>query len=411
MRAEGKIIILGAGVTGLAAGIKTKAPIYEANSYSGGICYSYIKNGYRFEAGGGRWIFGTDKPTLDFIHSLSPLKTYQRKSAVFFPKENLYVPYPLQNHLSSLPKKITRKAIKEIDKNANKTLAPTATFADWLKLNFGPTLCNLFFFPFHQLYTAGLYTKIAPQDQFKTPTNSKNSGYNRTFTYPKAGLSDLIEKMTKKCQINYNKKITQINTNKKEISFKDGAKLKYKKIISTLPLNKMVELAEIGLDEPPAPYISALVINIGAKKGKKCPPYHWLYLPKSKSGFYRVGFYSNVDQSFLPPNLRRNKDRVSLYIDKAYLGGSKPTNKAIKQLVNIIIKELQGWHFINEVEVAEPAWIEVAYTWSRPNSKWKQKALAVLKENCIYQIGRFGQWQFQGILESIKEGLTFSFSS
>lgn len=397
-----KTIILGAGVTGLAAGISTGAPIYEANSYPGGICHSYTKNGYRFEVGGGHWLFGTDKPTLNFISSLSPLKKYQRNSAVYFSKKDLYVPYPLQNHLSYLPEKIAKKALSEIKKNTNKKPSFTATFADWLETNFGKTLCNLFFFPFHQLYTVGLYTKIAPQDPFKTPTNNKNSGYNVTFAYPRKGLGDLIEKMARKCEIHHNQKVVKINLKKKEVFFANGASLNYKKIISALPLNKMVKMAKINLDEPPAPYTSVMVINIGAKKGKKCPPYHWLYIPENKSGFHRVGFYSNIEHSFLPHSSR---ERVSLYVEKAYLGRKKPTNKELKKLIQDVIKELQGWQFITEAEIVDPTWIETAYTWSLPNSKWKEKALKALKENDIYQIGRYGGWKFQGILASIKEGL------
>lgn len=403
-----KIIILGAGVTGLAAGIKTGAPIFEANPYPGGICHSYTKNGYRFEIGGGHWIFGDDKPTLKFIRSLSPLKSYQRKSAVYFPDKGLYIPYPLQNHLSYLPKEIAKKALSEseIRNNANKTLPAKATFADWLEANFGQTLCQLFFFPFHQFYTAGLYTKIAPQDQLKTPTNRKNVGYNKTFAYPRKGLSDLIKKLAKKCQINYNKRVVSINIERKEVSFEDGTKLRYKRIISTLPLNQVVKMCEIHFDEPPDPYTSVMVFNIGAQKGKKYPSYHWLYLPKTKSGFYRVGFYSNIDKSFLPPSSQKNN--VSLYVDKAYLGGRKPSDKEIKRLAQNVIKELQGWQFIGEVKVADSTWIEVAYTWSFPNLKWREKALQILRENDIWQIGRYGRWQFQGILESIKEGLSFS---
>lgn len=402
-------IILGAGVTGLTVGIKTGAPIFEANPHPGGICHSYLKNGYRFEFGGGHWIFGDDKQILNFIDSLSPLKKYQRKSAVYFPNMDLFVPYPLQNNLSYLPKTIAQKALSEMEKikKVRKKIPVETSLANWLEVNFGPTLCELFFSPFHQLYTAGLYTKIVPQDQFKTPTNKKNSGYNKTFVYPKKGLADFIKNMAKKCQVNYKRIVARINIKKKEISFEEGTKLKYNQIISTLPLNKMAKMAKISSEEIPAPYTSLMIINIGAKKGKKCPPYHWLYFPKTKSGFYRVGFYSNVDRSFLPSHSIENK--ISLYVDKAYPGGKKPTNREVKKLVKDITNELQKWQFIDQLEIVDPNWIEVAYTWSLPNSKWREKTLKILRENDIYQIGRFGQWQFQGILESIKEGLDFSF--
>ena len=76
--------ILGAGITGLAAGCATGLPIFEAQSYPGGKCASYYmrpgkterffsnpgdQESYRFEISGGHWVFGTDTKTRAFINS------------------------------------------------------------------------------------------------------------------------------------------------------------------------------------------------------------------------------------------------------------------------------------------------------------------------------------------------------
>lgn len=420
------MIVLGSGITGLSAGLDLGKEIYESCAIPGGICASYYvtpkgrkfyscddKESYRFEIGGGHWIFGADKSILNFINSLSSVKSYERKSAVYFPEDDFYVPYPLQNHLSYLPKDIAGKALWEIRNSTNKSIS---TLADWLELNFGKTLCKTFFFPFHELYTAGLYTKIAPQDKFKSPINKEliikganektpAVGYNATFVYPEKGLDDLIRKMVAECRVNYNKRIEKININKKEIFFGDGSRVKYESIISTLSLNKVIEMAEIELDESSAPYTSVLVVNIGAKKEGKCPDYHWLYICQSKSGFHRVGFYSNVDSSFLPISSRENNDRVSIYVEKACKSGHKPKDEEVKKLCNDIVKELKNWGFIREAEVVDFTWIDVAYTWQYPDSNWRKKALKILRENQIYQIGRYGKWKFQGIAESIRDGV------
>src|SRR5437764_167945 len=110
-----KTAILGAGVTGLAAGWASGVEIYEAESVPGGICSSYYltpgcgsrmhtppdgQEAYRFELGGGHWIFGGDPTILRFIRSLADVKSYDRRASVYFPDSGLYVPYPLQNHLS-----------------------------------------------------------------------------------------------------------------------------------------------------------------------------------------------------------------------------------------------------------------------------------------------------------------------
>src|SRR5437899_8981085 len=95
-------LILGAGVTGLAAGTASGLPVYEAADMPGGICSSYyVRPGdsarlpvpppdeevYRFEIGGGHWIFGGDSAVLRLVQSLTPARRYARNSAVYFPND------------------------------------------------------------------------------------------------------------------------------------------------------------------------------------------------------------------------------------------------------------------------------------------------------------------------------------
>ena len=135
--------ILGAGVTGLAAGMASGLPILEAADHPGGICSSYYmregdtqrrlyppKNdeAYRFELGGGHWIFGADPLMLNLIQSLSPVKQYQRYSSVYFPDKKIYVPYPLQNHLDFLDRKIKKTALS----NLSTALPRGRTMKQWL---------------------------------------------------------------------------------------------------------------------------------------------------------------------------------------------------------------------------------------------------------------------------------------
>lgn len=42
-----------------------------------------------------------------------------------------------------------------------------------------------------------------------------------------------------------------------------------------------------------------------------------LYNPDAKSGFHRVGFYSNVDCSFQPKSARQANEGVSIYVERA----------------------------------------------------------------------------------------------
>jgi protoporphyrinogen oxidase len=420
--------ILGAGMTGLAAGFVSGLTVFEANNMPGGICSSYyIRSGekvrlsvppddgeaYRFEFGGGHWIFGFDKELLQFLDRFVSSKEYSRCSSVYFRNSRTYVPYPIQNSLRYLGSEIAESALAEI------AVQPDSfdTMKEWLTQYFGPTLCDLFFYPFHELYTAGLYDRINPQDAYKSPVDLSlaikgasgeisQAGYNVSFVYPVEGLNTLALRISDKCDIRYNKRVVKIDPHNKELFFDDSSSILYDRLISTLPLNKIIAMSGIEISAEPDPYTSVLVLNIGGKRGGQCPDDHWIYIPDARPGFHRVGFYSNVDRSFLPVSSRKGNSKVGIYVEKAYPGGEKPSDDEILKYIEEVSHELQAWDFIGDVEVADPTWIDVAYTWSWPNSPWKKMALENLEKYEIYQVGRYGRWAFQGIAESLRDGLS-----
>ena len=133
--------------------------------------------------------------------------------------------------------------------------------------------------------------------------------------------------------------------------------------------------------------------------------YHWLYVPDSRSGFHRIGYYSNVDPLFLPEGQQDDPSRTSIYVETAFQGGRRPSSEATQGLVREIIAELQQSGLIDKVEAADPTWVDVAYTWRRPGSDWVSRATVACQECGIEPAGRFGRWSFQGIAASLKEGL------
>jgi len=424
-------VILGAGMTGLAAGLVSGLPILEASEFPGGICSSYYLrpnssqrlhvaprdgNAYRFEIGGGHWIFGGDPVVLRLVRSLVEVRTYVRKSTVYFPDRELVVPYPIQNHLRYFGTDLAVRALREMTEALSAVSRTRRTMADWLRESFGPTLCELFFDSFHDLYTAGLWKRIRPQDGYKSPVNLSLAiqgafgdappvGYNATFVYPAEGLNTLAQRMAVRCKIHYGKRVVRIDSRDKALFFDDQSVMRYTTVLSTLPLNRMMELAGLTLDEEPDPSPSVLVINIGATKGPRCPGDHWVYVPRSNAGFHRAGFYSNVDPLFLPSDSHRRQDRVSIYVEKAYPDGQKPTEVELRAVCRDVLEQLQAWGWIEAAEVVDPTWIDVAYTWSWPGSTWRERALQVLESHEIYQVGRFARWVFQGIADSIRDGL------
>lgn len=422
-------LIIGAGMTGLAAGISSGLPVYEAAAIPGGICSSYymkpgdaepvpdgasaaeLDQAYRFEIGGGHWIFGGDPTVLRYIEQAVDMVRYERVSSVYFPDTGNYVPYPLQNNLRFLDPALAATAIDEMARPKG----VTETMQQWLNEHFGETLGKVFFGPFHELYTAGLYDRIAPQDAYKSPVDiglavrgalldAPPVGYNTTFLYPGQGLDALARRMAESCDVRYGKRVVGIDGANRRVSFADGSQVEYRNILSTLPLNVATEMAGITTAAPADPHTAVLVLNIGGPRGPRCPDDHWLYIPASDNGFHRVGFYSNVDRSFLPRESRAEGNRVSIYVEKAFLPGQAPTADEVTRYGAAVAEELMRWGFISAAEVVHPTWIDVAYTWSWPRSPWRGQAMSALQKVGVYQIGRYGRWTFQGIADSIRDG-------
>lgn len=162
----------------------------------------------------------------------------------------------------------------------------------------------------------------------------------------------------------------------------------------------MLGLAGVGVDVEADPSTAVLVLNLGAFRGPECPDSHWVNVPRSRSGFYRVGFYSNVDAHFLPAGAT---GRVRLYVERAYRDGCRPSEEEVA-VYAAAIAELREWKFIEDVEVISPTWVDVAYTWSLPGSEWRKRALQLLAGHGILMAGRYGKWRFQGIAASLRDG-------
>lgn len=356
----------------MAAAIKTGAPIYEASDHAGGICTTYVKDGFQFSHGGPHFLFGKG-PGLDYIKSLVPVNEYVRKASVYF---NHSFPYPFQT-----------SAEQESSVNPGSLKA-------WLRGKFSRESCNLFFNPFNEKYTAGLYDEVIQADEFKTPP-AGSQGFVATFGDPVDGLSALVGKMAEKCQIHYKKRAVVIHPEVKQVMFDDGEIQTYDKLVSTIPLGQLLWMC--GKRDIILPYTSVLVLNIGAKKDLMTPDDHWTYVPYCKTGFHRLCFYSNVDPTKAP------EGKVGLAVEMAFLPDFDYEDFDLPFIIDQVIQELQSWRMIGKVITVDPTYVRCAYTWLKSQAD-RYAALEWLKERDIVSTGRYGKWKFQGMVDSIRDG-------
>lgn len=424
MRSERETLVLGAGMTGLAAGVGGGFRVLESSQEPGGLCASYEKDGFRFETGGGHWIFPGDPLVETTFDRLARLRRYSRRSSVFFTGglpateslKNVFVPYPIQNNLWALPREIRGRALSEL---GGECAQDVQTLDGWLRSSFGPTLYGVFFGPFHDRYTAGLHREVAPQDGYKSPVDAKavhkgatrpsedEVGYNAWFRYPINGLNSLVDALAERCTVSCGTSVAHIDLHQRAVTTVGGVEIPYDTLISTIPLDELVRMS--ALEAPEAdPASAVLVLNLGVRLPDSATARHgnhWLYVPDSKSGFHRIGYYSNVDTGFLPSGLAASDGYGSLYVETGFKRQRRPSEADLARKCAEIRHELVAIGMVDEVLVEDRCWVDCAYTWRRPGSDWADSLVSSLATHGIHSVGRYGRWRFQGIADSFRDGL------
>ena len=195
------------------------------------------------------------------------MRSYRRRSAVLFlgghedtrDLRSLMVPYPIQDNLFALPKAIATPPLRK----SSRAPGQPDTMAAWLRQQFGSTLCRIFFDPFHERYTAGLFREIAPQDGYKSPIDkaqvrrgaeqeNTDAGYNATFLYPapRPGHRQSVAGAALRHQVWDGR-----HPHRREepvARAQRRANAPYESLVATAPLNRIVEMAglERGVGHP-----------------------------------------------------------------------------------------------------------------------------------------------------------------
>ena len=136
-----------------------------------------------------------------------------------------------------------------------------------------------------------------------------------------------------------------------------------------------------------------LVFNIGFDGPSKYKDLHWLYVPDKSINFYRVGFYNNI----------LGEKNLSIYVEIGLKVDEKPNmEKAYKDtILNLkkigIIEDQKVIDY--ESVIMNPAYVHI----SKESNKIKTIKSYSLQKNGIYSIGRYGDWKYCSIEDSIND--------
>jgi protoporphyrinogen oxidase len=416
------IVILGAGVAGLSAAFHLKGKeyeIFEKEEEAGGLCRSVTHDGFTFDYTG--HLLHISQPyTQKLLDDLLPdvLIKHQRNSAIYF--KGTYIPFPFQANLWALPKEISRECLLEFIRASHKEKREEADFLSWIYQAFGAGIAKHFMIPYNQkLWKIPLdeislewVERFIPRPTLEEVVdgalgvNLRGFGYNQEFLYPlKGGIGVLPQAFLAKVEegIHLGKEAQSIDLKKKVIQFHDGSEETYRTLISSLPLDKLLQRIEPLPDaikdcKNSLRYVSVININLGVKR-ERISDFHWVYFPEPSCPFYRVGFLSNLSPHMAP------QGTSSLSVEISYLPINPPVLEDVRDQTFAALVSCGILREDDEILAERAIWIDHAYViYDRFRGEHLPQIIQFLHSHQIYPIGRYGLWEYSTMEEAILQG-------
>lgn len=421
-----KIVILGAGLTGISAAYHLEQnnfydyKIFEKENEIGGLCRSVYQDGFTFDYTG--HLLHINNPyfsnLIDNFVGKDNFNSIHRRSFIY--SKDVYTHYPFQINLFGLPQTVINECVEGF-KNRPQLKTEPQTFYQWVLKNFGSGFGKHFFFTYQnkifaydiKKITSSWTGRFVPQTSLeqiiegsKREPNLQNVGYNSQFFYPKKdGIIYWVKKIADliKNPIYKNYCVKSINLKNKIVTFTNGDTQTYEKLITTIPLDILLNIIEdkssTDLKNAAQKLVCNSVVNFNlGTKIENLSDKHWIYFPENQYPFYRIGFPHNFSKNVTPEGCS------SLYGEFAY---NKKTKHQIEETLNYAISSTTKLFKISESDILTKKIIHIDRAYVIYNF-WREENLAklhkTLNENDIFSIGRYGAWKYSSMQEAVLDG-------
>jgi protoporphyrinogen oxidase len=388
---------------------------------AGGQCRSFEIQGFTFDYAI-HVLYSQDR----YIQELTGKKLLaqnlnsQNRKAFFYFQGRLSE-YPFQAHLYGQDPEIIKECILGLIKAKYEVSSRPSNFKEWIYATFGKGIADYFMLPYNTKLWAIDPAKMAfdwaaervPVPELEAVIEGAlkppyiEYGLNSNFYYPlRGGIGSLPGSFIPYLRnVNLNAPVVGISAARKEIEIK-GAKLKYDKVISTLPLPVIASLladelpAEIKSAADGLEFNSELIISLAIDRPhiSKC---HWIYFPEEKYIFHRVHFPVNLS----PYNGIEGKSSLTAEMS---FSKYKPLKMTQKETIEAVIRGLIESGIItgkDRILFQDARYISPAYIIKTPSSAGQVKLIHnFLESNHIFPCGRYAKWEYWNMDQVILDG-------
>ena len=423
--ASAETLILGGGLTGLTAAREIRksggSPIVlEKAARPGGLLKTNREGGVAIDELP-HVFFTKDKIASKLFRDIvGPVHGRKHKLGVLW--KGGYVDFPFQNHINQLDladRKLALRGLLEL--GDGKSAAEARNLEEFALRTLGRGIVDLFFRPYNEKLwrtpLAGmdyewLASKIKLPDAealadsvLGGPSAGRGDvAPHAEFIYPrKGGIESLAEGLAARLApgaLFCGAGVLSINTARRVVSTSRGD-IRYGKLISTLPLDRLIELSGSRDCVKLAPRLRATKVLClqYVLKSVNLPDYHWIYVPDRKLPFYR---FTRVDLF----NPGAAAGRMVLLVECAVpsSGGAVSDGATAARVTGL----LRGMGII-PARALERSWHTSHFpAYPVPHAGHGRDVPACLKRlgaAGIISAGRFGEWAMYNMDHSIRAGL------
>lgn len=411
------IIIIGAGLAGLAAAykLKEKAEVFEASNAVGGVARTYKCKGFNYDLGPHVLYFRNLK-TQRWVEEIleGRWRRQARRARIVIDGEK--VDYPIQEGFLQSDR-LKRRFLPDLLKA---TQCKEGNFKEMAANLYGSALAEDFFMPYNdKLWCHPLdemdkewaqrFLPSFPRDDLGRLAKGETlpRGPNAYFFYPESGgIGTLSQALWEELRnrIHLSTKVTSINTKEGWVETNSGTRHHYSYLISTIPLPEILR-ASVDLPESDRNRAKELR-SVGMVFVHLCLAHplnddsHWVYFSDPEICFHRISIPCNYSDVMIPP------DRGSIVAEVSFPSDKNPDIQTIVEKVKMdtvksgIVGGLEDI-ISHDVQVRRYAYVFP----TMKGEKAREELRWILKHRNILLAGRYGVWEYANMERVLEQGI------
>lgn len=326
------VVVLGAGLTGLSAGLHLRDlgvehRLLEKLPHPGGHAITVEDSGFRFDRTGHLLHLRDPEMRARVLGWLGQDVVEVERNSVIW-SNGVYTAYPFQANTFGLPPEVAYECVMGfLRAHYAPPGAEPKNFEEFCLTHFGEGISRHFMIPYNSRLwgvhpreiTSAWCQRFVPLPKLEdviagaVGASERKLGYNTHFVYPRLGIGELPVAMARDHgRVELSRSPRSIDPRRRLVTLDDEV-VEFDALISSAPLPSLLA----SFTELPAPVAKAAsklrcthLYYLDVALDAPCAqPVHWIYVPEEKYPFYRVGCYSHFSAAMAPPG------KAGLYVE------------------------------------------------------------------------------------------------